>query len=93
MKNEKLNKGDWYLIDNGLGPIRAQLKESPRQGRGFKTAVFMFVKGTDAGLFDEHGSVYTRDILEPCDPPATAWNLRPREKIPGAATSLIMQVY
>ena len=72
IKNEKLNKGDWYLIDNGLGPIRAQLKESPRQGRGFKTAVFMFVKGTDAGLFDEHGSVYTRDILEPCDPPATA---------------------
>ena len=63
MEAKLLKKNEWYTIDNGLGPIRAQLLESPKQGRGWKSIVFMDVKGSDAGFFDEAGSVYTKDIL------------------------------
>jgi len=66
MEKEKLKKDSWYYIDNGLGPIRARLVESPRQGKGWKHAVLMDVKGSDAGFFDEMGSVYLDDIMEEC---------------------------
>lgn len=65
MEKEKLQKNSWYQIDNGLGPIRAKLLESPRQGRGWKTSLLMDVKGSDAGFFDEIGSVYLDDIQRP----------------------------
>jgi len=65
MEAKLLKKNEWYTIDNGLGRIRAQLLESPKQGRGWKSIVLMDVKGSDAGLFDEAGSVYTKDILAP----------------------------
>jgi len=59
-----LQKDNWYIIDNGLGvPVRARLIESAKQGRGFKKSVLMYVKGSDAELFDEHGSVYVKDII------------------------------
>jgi len=61
---EELKKNEWYLIDNGLGPIRAKLMESPKQGKGWKHAVLMNVKGSDAGFFDEMGSVYVEDIQQ-----------------------------
>ncbi len=57
MEAKLLKKNEWYTIDNGLGPIRAKLLESPKQGRGWKSIVLMDVKGSDAGLFDEAGSV------------------------------------
>ena len=66
MEKEKLKKDSLYYIDNGLGPIRARLVESPRQGKGWKHAVLMDVKGSDAGFFDEMGSVYLDDIMEEC---------------------------
>ena len=65
MNKEQLQKNSWYQIDNGLGPIRAQLLESPRQGRGWKTSLLMDVKGSDRGFFDEIGSVYLDDIQRP----------------------------
>tara|TARA_R110001583_G_scaffold81558_2_gene217473 strand:+ start:679 stop:960 length:282 start_codon:yes stop_codon:yes gene_type:complete len=65
MEAKLLKKNEWYTIDNGLGPIRAKLLESPKQGRGWKSIVFMDVKGSDAGFFDEAGSVYTKDIIKP----------------------------
>lgn len=65
MNKEQLQKNSWYQIDNGLGPIRAQLLESPRQGKGWKTALLMDVKGSDRGFFDEIGSVYLDDIQRP----------------------------
>ena len=68
MEKEKLQKDGWYQIDNGLGPIRAKLMESPRQGKGWKDIVLMDVKGSDAGFFDEMGSVYVSDILRPLEP-------------------------
>ena len=59
-----LQKDNWYIIDNGLGkPVRARLIESAKQGRGFKNSVLMHVKGSDADLFDEDGSVYVKDII------------------------------
>jgi len=65
MNKEQLQKNSWYQIDNGLGPIRAQLLESPRQGKGWKTSLLMDVKGSDRGFFDEIGSVYLDDIQRP----------------------------
>jgi hypothetical protein len=64
INKEELKKNNFYIIDNGLGaPVKAQLLESPKQGRGWKTAVLMKVYGSSIGFFDEAGSVYTKDIL------------------------------
>ena len=62
MKASELKKGSWYIINNFGADIRAKLIESAKQGRGYKTAVLMDVRGSDAGLFDEMGSVYVNDI-------------------------------
>jgi|TARA_R100001530_G_scaffold111529_1_gene78679 hypothetical protein len=65
MKSDELIKNDWYIINNGLGnPVRAKLVESAKQGRGYKNAVLMDVIGSDAGLYDETGSVYVKDIIK-----------------------------
>ena len=63
MKASELKKGSWYIINNFGADIRARLIESAKQGRGYKTAVLMDVRGSDAGLFDEMGSVYVNDII------------------------------
>ena len=66
---EKLKKGSTYIIDNGLGaPVKAKLLESPRQGKGWKQVVTMFVYASTIGLFDEPGGVYVKDILHECRP-------------------------
>ena len=62
----KLVKNDWYHIDNGL-QVQAQLLDSPKQGRGFKSIVMMKVMGSQAGFYDEIGSVYVSDILSPVE--------------------------
>ena len=64
INKEKLKKDKFYIIDNGLGaPVKAQLLESPKQGRGWKKAVLMYVYGSSIGFYDEAGSVYASDIL------------------------------
>ena len=64
INKEELKKDKFYIIDNGLGtPVKAQLLESPKQGRGWKTVVLLKVFGSSIGFFDEAGSVYTKDIL------------------------------
>jgi len=68
MDANQLKKGKWYHIDNGL-KVQAQLLESPKQGRGFKKVVLMFVMGSQAGFFDEVGSVYISDIIRPVGGP------------------------
>ena len=71
MDAKLLKKNEWYIINNGLPTaVRAQLLESPKQGRGFKAIVLMDVQGSDCGLYDEAGSVYTKDIVEPLNAPA-----------------------
>ena len=68
MDVKQLVKGEWYHIDNGL-KVQAQLLESPKQGRGFKKVVLMKVMGSQAGFFDEMGSVYVSDIIRPVGNP------------------------
>jgi len=52
INKEELKKNNFYIIDNGLGaPVKAQLLESPKQGRGWKTAVLMKVYGSSIGFF------------------------------------------
>ena len=68
MNVEDLVKNEWYHIDNGL-KVQAQLLESPKQGRGFKKVVLMKVMGSQAGFFDEIGSVYVSDIIRPVGNP------------------------
>ena len=63
MKASDLIKDKWYIINNFCYDIRAKLIESARQGRGYKTIVFMDVRGTDAGFFDEMGGVHVDDII------------------------------
>ena len=53
------------LITKQLGiPTRATALESIKQGRGFKTTLFVDVKGSEVGFFDEMGSIYVDDIIE-----------------------------
>ena len=63
MKASELVKGSWYIINNFGYDIRAKLIESAKQGRGYKTIVFMDVRGTDAGFFDEMGGVHIDYII------------------------------
>ena len=63
MKASELIKDKWYIINNFGYDIRAKLIESAKQGRGYKTIVFMDVRGTDAGFFDEMGGVHVDDII------------------------------
>ncbi len=39
-----------------------KLLESPKQGKGIKKTVLIDAKGSELGLFDEAGSVYSTDI-------------------------------
>ena len=68
MDVKQLVKGEWYHIDNGL-KVQAQLLQSPKQGKGFKKIVMMKVMGSQAGFFDEIGSVYVSDIIRPVGNP------------------------
>jgi len=68
MDVKQLVKGEWYHIDNGL-KVQAQLLQSPKQGKGFKKIVMMKVMGSQAGFFDEMGSVYVSDIIRPVGNP------------------------
>ena len=45
-------------------PITGKLIESPKQGRGLKRAILIWSKGSELGMFDEHGSVYAHQVTE-----------------------------
>ena len=63
MLAKELEKDSMYLVDKlGLN-FTAKLLESPKQGKGYKKAVLMHVYGSEAGYFDEAGSVYVTDII------------------------------
>ena len=38
------------------------IKESPKQGRGLKSTILVDVKGSEVGMFDEIGSIYSNQI-------------------------------
>ena len=59
-----LKKGQEIKSDQ-LGPgvlISGKLLESPKQGKGIKKTVLIDAKGSEVGLFDEAGSVYSTNI-------------------------------
>jgi len=45
-------------------PVSGKLLESPKQGRGLKSAILIWTKGSEIGMFDEHGSVYANQVTE-----------------------------
>ena len=61
-----LKKGDKILHSHlGTSPaVSGYIMESPRQGRGVKSTILVDVKGSEVGLFDEIGSIYSKEIME-----------------------------
>ena len=49
----------------GTSPaVSGYIMESPKQGRGVKSTILVDVKGSEVGMFDEIGSIYSREIME-----------------------------
>jgi len=61
---EDLKKGDWIKHSHlGSSPlVGGFVMESPRQGRGLKSTILVDVKGSEVGLVDEIGSIYSNQI-------------------------------
>jgi hypothetical protein len=59
-----LKKGQ-EIKSSQLHPVilcSGKLLESPKQGKGIKKTILIFSKGSEFGLFDETGSVYSNQI-------------------------------
>ena len=59
-----LKKGQ-EIKSNQLHPFilcSGKLLESPKQGKGIKKIILIDAKGSELGLFDEAGSVYSHQI-------------------------------
>ena len=64
IKFKDLKKGQ-QIKSNQLHPFilcSAKLLESPKQGNGIKKTILIDAKGSELGLFDEAGSVYSHQI-------------------------------
>jgi len=59
-----LKKNDEVKTTQLGTPVSGKLIESPKQGRGLKSAILIFTKGSEIGMFDEHGSVYAHQVSE-----------------------------
>ena len=66
MNIKDIKKGD-KILHSHLGtqpPVSGTVMESPIQGRGVRSTILVDVKGSDVGLCDEIGSIYTSEILK-----------------------------
>ena len=66
MDIKDIKKGD-KILHSHLGtqpPVSGIVMESPKQGRGVRSTILVDVKGSEVGLFDEVGSIYTRQIMK-----------------------------
>ena len=66
MNIKEVKKGD-KILHSHLGtqpPVSGIVMESPKQGRGVRSTILVDVKGSEVGLFDEVGSIYTSEILK-----------------------------
>ena len=45
-------------------PVSGIVMESPIVGRGVRNTLLVDVKGSEVGLFDEIGSIYTTEVLK-----------------------------
>jgi len=60
-----LKKGD-IIKTNHLHPLHhvtGKIMESPKQGKGVKQTILCEVHGSQLGLFDEVGSIYSKQVL------------------------------
>ena len=66
MNIKEIKKGDKILHSHlGTSPaVSGIIKESPKQGRGVKKTLLVKVMGSEVGLFDEIGSIYTKEVLK-----------------------------
>ena len=59
-----LKKKDQVRTTQLGAPITGKLLESPKQGRGLKSTILIWTKGSEIGMFDEAGSVYADQVTE-----------------------------
>ena len=66
IKFSELKKGDKIMHSHmGTSPaVSGYILESPKQGRGVKSTILVDVKGSEVGMFDEIGSIYSNEIME-----------------------------
>ncbi len=66
IKFSELKKGDRIMHSHlGTSPaVSGVIKESPKQGRGVKKTLLVKVMGSEVGMFDEMGSIYSREVLK-----------------------------
>ena len=58
-----LKKGDKLKTTQMGVKVTSFLLESPKQGKGLKNVVLVDTKGSEIGMFDEWGSVYSQDVV------------------------------
>jgi len=66
MHIKDIKKGD-KILHSHLGtqpPVSGIVKESPIVGRGVRSTLLVDVKGSEVGMFDEIGSIYTKEVLK-----------------------------
>ena len=66
MNIKDIKKGD-KILHSHLGtqpPVSGVVMESPVQGRGVRSTLLVDVKGSEVGLLDEIGSIYTIEIMK-----------------------------
>ena len=59
-----LKKNDEIRTKQLGTPVSGKLIESPKQGRGLKKTILIWSKGSEIGMFDEHGSVWATDVSQ-----------------------------
>ena len=66
MHIKEIKKGD-KILHSHMGsnpPVSGIVKESPIQGRGIRSTLLVKVMGSEVGMFDEIGSIYTKEVLK-----------------------------
>ena len=66
MHIKEIKKGD-KILHSHMGshpPVSGIVKDSPIQGRGIRSTLLVQVMGSEVGMFDEIGSIYTKEVLK-----------------------------
>ena len=66
MNIREIKKGD-KILHSHMGsnpPVSGIVKESPIQGRGIRSTLLVKVMGSEVGMFDEIGSIYSNEVME-----------------------------
>ena len=66
MNIKEIKKGD-KILHSHMGvnpPVSGIVMESPIIGRGVRSTLLVDVKGSEVGMFDEIGSIYTNQVLK-----------------------------